>query len=1075
MRRIPQVLGGLILACATASAATKPASPAPAPPPEPTLAGLDWRNIGPSRGGRVVAGAGVPGQPNVYYFGGTGGGVWKTTDAGGSWNPMTDGQLGTGSVGAVAVAESDPNVVYVGMGEGCLRGNVSHGDGVYRSTDAGRTWKHLGLASTEQIGRVRVHPKDPDLVYVAAIGHTFGPNPDRGVFRSRDGGRNWEKVLFVDANTGAVDLAMDPTNPRVLYAAFWQVRRSPWGFESGGLGSSLWKSTDGGDTWKKLAAEGLPSKGPWGRIGVAVSPARPDRVWAVIEAEDGGVFRSDDAGRTWRRTNEDRRLRQRAWYYTHVFADPKNAEVVYVLNVQFFRSQDGGKTFDRIRVPHGDNHDLWIAPEDPKRMIEGNDGGATVSLDGGANWTSQDNQPTAQFYHVVADDRFPYHVYGAQQDNSTVAIASRTSGAGIGPADWYDVGGCESGYIAPRPGDPDVVYAGCYGGFISRWDKRTDQLRNVTVWPDNPMGHGVEGMKYRFQWTFPIVSSPHDPAAVYAAGNRVFRSTNDGASWEAISPDLTRNDPTKYGATGGPITKDNTSVEYYGTVFAFAESPIEKGLLWAGSDDGLVHVSRDAGKTWTNVTPKDLPEWSLISQVDPSPHDPGTMFLAANRYKLDDRRPFLYQTTDYGQTWKRISDGLPAGAFTRVVRQDSVRKDLLYAGTELGVYVSLDGGVRWQPLKMALPGTVSFDTRDDETRGRLPVVPITDLIVKDKDVVVSTQGRSFWILDDVSPLRQAKAAVTAGDAFLFKPSPAYRFGGPPGPRRGQNPPYGAVIDYWLKAEPKDKEEVTLEILDGANKLVRKISSKGEEGEPPPAGDDDDDGPPQPPAARKLPAKAGMNRFAWNLRHTDATRFKNLIMWAGNTQGPRATPGTYQVRLTVGGQTLTEPLEVRKDPRLAATQADLDAQLALSLQVRDKLTETHDAIARIRSVRDQVAAAADRAKAGGKDQKVKDAAEALKKKLTAVEEALYQTKNQSSQDPLNYPIRLNNKLAALGGAVAMGDGAPTAQAKEVYQELAGRIDVELKTLKDVLATDLPAFNKLVGEEGVPAVSLPAASR
>jgi hypothetical protein len=575
-------------------------------------------------------------------------------------------------------------------------------------------------------------------------------------------------------------------------------------------------------------------------------------------------------------------------------------------------------------------------------------------------------------------------------------------------------------------------------------------------------------MKYRFQWTFPIVASPHDPGVVYAAGNRVFRSTNEGASWEVISPDLTRNDPGKYGPSGGPITKDNTSVEYYGTVFAFAESKVEKGLLWAGSDDGLVHVSRDAGRTWTNVTPKDLPEWSLISQIDPSPHDPGTMLLAANRYKLDDRRPFLYQTTDHGQTWRRLSDGLPRGAFTRVARQDPVRKDLLYAGTELGVFVSLDGGVRWQPLRMATPGTVSLDAKEDEARGLLPVVPITDLVVKGNDVVVATQGRSFWILDDVSPLRQAAAAVTAGDAHLFKPSPAYRFGGPPGPRRGQNPPYGAVLYYWLKAEPKEKEEVTLEILDGAGKLVRKISSKGEEGDAPPP---DDDGPPQPPAARKLPAQAGMNRFAWDLRHADASRFKNLILWAGNTQGPRAAPGTYQVRLTAGGQTLTETLEVRPDPRLAATQADFDAQAALALQIRDKLTETHDAITRIRSVRDQVMSAADRAKAGGKDQKVKDAAEALKKKLTAVEEALYQTKNQSNQDPLNYPIRLNNKLAALGGVVGMGDGAPTAQAREVYQELAGRIDAELRTLEDVLATDLPAFNRLVAEEGVPAVSLP----
>jgi photosystem II stability/assembly factor-like uncharacterized protein len=1066
----PSVLRLLFVLPALAAAA----APSPPPPAAAVIDALEWRNIGPSRGGRVVAVTGVPGEPLVYYFGGTGGGVWKTTDGGASWTPTTDGQVGTGSVGAVAVAPSDPNVVYAGMGEACVRGNVSHGDGVYRSTDAGRTWTHAGLRETEQIGRIRVDPREPDRVYVAALGHTFGPNRERGVFRSKDGGATWQHVLFVDENTGAVDLALDPANPRVLYAGLWQVRRSPWGFDSGGPGSGLWKSTDGGDTWRRLAGDGLPAKGVWGRVGVAVSPARRDRVWAVIEAEDGGVFRSDDAGKTWKRTNEDRRLRQRAWYYTHVFADPANADTLYVLNVQFLRSQDGGKTFAPVPTPHGDNHDLWIAPDDPRRMIEGNDGGANVSFDGGAIWSRQDNQPTAQFYHAITDDRFPYHVYGAQQDNSTVAIASRTSGPGIGPADWYDVGGCESGSIAPKPGDPDVVFAGCYGGSISRWDRRTDQLRNVTVWPDNPMGHGASGMKYRFQWTFPIVISPHGTHALYAAGNRVFRSTNEGASWDPISPDLTRNDAGKLGPTGGPITKDNTSVEYYGTVFAFAESPLAAGVLWAGSDDGLVHASRDGGGTWANVTPKDLPEWSMVSQLDPSPHDPGTVFLAANRYKLDDRRPLLFVTTDYGRSWRRLSDGLPAGAFTRVVRQDPVRKELLFAGTELGVYVSFDAGTRWQPLRLALPGTTRPDAKDDETRGRLPIVPVTDLVVKGDDLVVSTQGRAFWILDDIAPLRTAAPDLSGREAFLWAPSPASRFGGPPGPRgAGRNPPYGATIRYWLKAEPKEAEEVTLEILDGAGTVIRRVSSKGdgEEETPPPA--DDDDGPPTPQAVRKLPAKAGLNRFVWDLRHTDAARFKGLILWAGNTRGPRATPGTYAVRLTVGGRALTEPLEVRGDPRLSATPAELQAQLALSLHIRDVLTETHQAIARLRTVRQQVTDTLQRAKQKGGDQKVREAGEALVSRLTKVEEALYQTKNQSSQDPLNYPIRLNNKLAALGGVVAAGDQAPTAQALQVSEELSAAIRSELETLQRVLASDLPAFNALASAEGVPAVSVPAA--
>ncbi|MCM2258425.1 MAG: glycosyl hydrolase, partial [Vicinamibacteria bacterium] len=777
-----------LLALAVAIPASGEAKPAAQPPrsapafDKTAMQALTWRSIGPYRGGRAVAAAGVESQPNTFYFGGTGGGVFKTTNGGVDWKPVTDGQIGTGSVGAIAVAESDPNVVYVGMGEACLRGNLSHGDGVYKSVDAGQTWVKVGLEETRHVGAVVVHPTNPDLVYVAAVGHAFGPNPQRGVFRSRDGGRTWDRIHFVDENTGAVALAMDPTNPRVLFAGMYQVRRTPWSFDSGGPGSGLWKSVDGGDTWKKLEGHGLP-KGVWGRVDVSVSGADPNRVYAMVEAEEGGVFRSNDGGKTWTRTNDERKLRQRAWYYTHVYADPQNADVVYVLNVQFFRSQDGGKTFQVLRTPHGDNHDLWIAKGDPKRMISADDGGAHVSHDGGATWSRQDNQATAQFYHVIADDRFPYWIYGAQQDNSTVAIASRTSGFGIDVSDWHAVGGCESGYIAPKPGDPNIVYAGCYGGQITRYDHRTKQERDVTVYPENPMGWGAEGMKYRFQWTFPIVVSPHDAATVYAAGNRVFRTRDEGSSWEPISPDLTRNDAAKLGPSGGPITKDNTSVEYYGTVFAFAESKLEKGLLWAGSDDGLVHVSRDAGATWTNVTPKELPEWSLISQVDPSPHAAGTMFLAANRYKHADDRPFVYVTTDYGVTWKKITSGLPANAFVRVVRQDPVNPALLFAGTELGLFVSTDGGGAWQPLQQ-----------------NLPVVPITDLIVKDDDVVVATQGRSFWVLDDIAPLRQMSKPTVETAAHLFEPSVAHRFFGLafPVPNRGQNPPNGALFYYSLK-------------------------------------------------------------------------------------------------------------------------------------------------------------------------------------------------------------------------------------------------------------------------------------
>jgi photosystem II stability/assembly factor-like uncharacterized protein len=1111
-RRAALVLVALAAATAGARSAPPPAADGRrAAVPDDLLTGLRWRAIGPYRGGRAVAVAGVRSQPSVYYFGATGGGIFKTTDGGIRWTNVSDGQLGTGSVGAVAVAESDPNVVYAGMGEGCIRGNVSHGDGVYRSTDAGRTWTNVGLRDTRQIGRVRVHPRDPDLVYVAALGHTFGRNAERGVFRSRDGGRTWRKVLYVDDTTGAIDLDMDPANPRVLYAAFWQVVRTPWSLESGGPGSGLYKTTDGGETWKKMAGEGLP-KGPWGRVGVTVSPANSSRLWALIEAEEGGVYRSDDAGATWKRTNAERRLRQRAWYYTHIYADPRNADQMYVLNTGFYRSQDGGRSFTPIRVPHGDNHDLWIAPDDPLRMINSNDGGANVSFDGGRSWSRQDNQNTSQMYHVIADDRFPYFVYGAQQDNTTVAIASASNEGGIDRTQWYPVGGCESGYIAPTPGDPQVVYAGCYGGQITRYDHRTGQERDVTVWPENPMGWGAEGMKYRFQWTFPIVFSPHDPKVLYAAGNRVFRTTDEGQTWEPISGDLTRNDPSKLGSSGGPITKDNTSVEYYGTVFAFAESPREKGVLWAGSDDGLVHVSRDGGKSWTNVTPRELPEWSLVSQVDVSPHDDGTAYLATTRYKLDDMRPYAWVTSDYGRTWRRITGGLPDDSFVRAVRVDPARRGLLYAGTETGVFVSFDDGGRWQPLRTAFPGaspapaaspapSARPPARTPASRpegslptaagtapetpagagvetlapaatheGELPVVPVTDLVVHGDDLVVATQGRGFWILDDLSPLRQMAAPAAGEDARLFRPRAASRFVTPPAPPgTGQNPPPGAILYYWLRAAPKEKEEVALEIVDGAGKVVRRVSNKEEkkdDGGPPSAGDDDDDdaGP------AKLPVKAGLNRFVWDLRAADASKFKGLILWAGGTRGPRVPPGAYQVRLTAGGRTHTEPLTVVGDPRLATTAEDYRKQYELLLKIRDKLTETHDAIVRIRAAREQVKAVAGHAKAAGGDESIAKAAEALDKNMTAVEEALYQTKNQSSQDPLNFPIRLNNKLSALAGVVASADTAPTASAYAVYEDLAGRIDAELSRLGKVLEAELAAFNALVREKAVPAVVL-----
>jgi photosystem II stability/assembly factor-like uncharacterized protein len=1028
------------------------------------LSGLRWRNIGPFRGGRSVAAAGVPSQPNVYYFGSTGGGVFKTTDGGENWQPVSDGQpFGTGTVGAIAVADADPNIVYVGMGESCIRGNFSHGDGVYKSVDAGKTWKRAGLEDSRIVGRIRIHPKNPDLVYVAALGHAAGTNEQRGVFRSKDGGKTWDRVLFKSNKAGAVDLSMDPSNPNVLYAAIWETKRTPYSMESGGPDSSLWKSTDGGDNWRDISrSPGLP-RGTLGRIGVAVSPANPDRIYAIVEAEDGGVFRSDNGGNTWTKVNEGRNLRQRAWYYTHIYADTKNADTMYVLNVGFFKSTDGGRTYTTLNPPHGDNHDLWIAPDDPNRMINANDGGANVTFNGGRTWSEQD-QATAQFYRVALDNDFPYHVYGAQQDNSTVKIISRTTSFGITTKDWDVTAGSESGWVQPSPKDSNIVFGGNYGGLLQRLDHRTGQSRDINVWPDNPMGWGAEGMKYRFQWNFPILFSPHDPNVLYTGGNHVFKTINEGQKWEIISPDLTRNDKSKLGPSGGPITKDNTSVEYYCTIFALAESPVTKGVIWAGSDDGLVHVTRDghaASPKWENVTKNitGLPEWIQINSIEASPHDAATAYFAGTMYKSDDFRPYLYKTNDYGKTWKKIIAGIPDNAFTRVIREDPNRRGLLYAGTETGIYVSLNDGDTWQPLQL-----------------NLPVVPITDIAVhkRDKDLVVATQGRSFWIIDDLPLLHQWKDTIAQADTHLFKPEEAYRMPGgggriPAGAALGENPPAGASIWYYLKERPRG--EVTIEILDTAGKSVKKFSSRAAEGQAGPGGapgGEEGGGGRFRGGPSRVPAEKGLNRFAWDLRYPDATTFPGMILWSGNTSGPRAVPGSYQVKLTVDGKTLGETLEVRKDPRVPTTQEEFQKQFNLLTRIRDKFSETSEAIINIRDVKRQVDEYTKRV-GGQSDMKpIVDAGKALNDKLTAIEQELYQTKNQSNQDPLNYPIRLNNKLAALAGSIAGSDTQPTDQQVAVYEDLTTKVNAQLEKLKQVMTTDVPAFNKLVQEKQVPAV-------
>jgi photosystem II stability/assembly factor-like uncharacterized protein len=1019
---------------------------------------LKFRLIGPFRGGRSIAVAGVPNDPKTYYFGSVGGGVWKTTDAGLTWLPISDGQFKTGDVGAIEVSPSDPNVIYVGMGEVCVRGNASNGDGVYKSLDAGKTWKNVGLEKTYQIGAVRVHPKNPDIVYVAALGHLWGPNPERGVYRSMDGGTTWKQILTKGPDAGAVDLAMDPSNPRVLYAAFWQVGRKPWRMDSGGPGSGLWKTTDGGDTWTDISrAQGLP-KGVQGRIAVTVSPANPERVWAMVEASDGGLFRSENGGKAWTRVNESNNLRQRAWYFSHIFADPKNADEVYALNVGAYRSMDGGHTFTAFATPHSDNHALWIAPENPQRMIEGNDGGATVTMDGAKTWSSVDNQPTAQFYRVALDQDFPYHAYGAQQDNSTVRIATRTSAGGITDRDWYDVGGGESGWIAPDPRDSEIVYAGSYGNLITRQDHRTGQTRNINAWPDNPMGYGADALKYRFQWSFPILFSPHDPKALYIASNVLMKTENEGQNWQSISPDLTRDDKSKQKSSGGAITQDNTSIEYYDTIFTIAESPLARGQIWAGTDDGLVHITRDAAKTWTNVTPKGIPEWTRINTIEASPFDAGTAYVAATNYQQDDFHPYLFKTADYGKTWKKIVNGIPDSHFTRTIREDPNHRGLLVAGTEFGLYMSDDAGETWKSFQL-----------------NLPVVPVADVAFhkREKEMVVATQGRAFWIFDDMPLLYQLEPKTVSEDLHLFQPKDAYRGGGGGRGGRGgaatmgENPAAGVAVYYSLKDLPK--ADVKLEFLDSAGKLVKEFSSKAEPAPARPAaseeGEEQGPGRGGPPA--RVTAQQGMNKFIWNLRYPDAATFPGIIMWAGSVQGPRISPGKYQVRITADGKTQTQPFEVKADPRVQTTAEDYAKQLSLALQVRDKLTETNAGVLKIRDVRKQLEDFTKR-----DDKKVAEAAKALIGKLTAIEEDLYQTKNRAAEDPLNFPIRLNNKLAYVLGTVSNSESQPTASSYMVYEDLATQVNGKLRALNTLLTDDVAAFNKTLKESTTPVVLVPA---
>jgi len=1016
------------------------------------VGGMKWRQIGPFRGGRVLAVAGIPGDPSTYYFGAVAGGIFKSTNGGLSWTPMFDHQS-ISSIGAIAVADSDPNVLYAGSGEACLRGNISYGDGVYKSTDAGRTWKNVGLKDTRHIGAVIIDPRNPDIALVAALGHAFGPNAERGVFRTADGGKTWQKVLFKDENTGAIDVVFDPHNSSVVYASLWQVRRQPWYFNSGGSGSGLYKSIDGGLTWKHLQGGGLP-EGNLGRIGIAVSGADSNRVYALIEAKEGGLYRSNDAGNSWSRVNDDERYRQRAWYFSHVFADPKQVDTVYVLNTGAYRSNDAGKTFELLPAPHGDHHGLWIDPTNPQRLMNSNDGGVTISVDGGKTWSEQNNQPTAQFYHVAVDNHWPYRVYGAQQDNSTVAIASQSDDGVIARQDWYEVGGGESGYISPDPRDPEIVYAGSDAAIITRYDHRTNQLTDASPYPLDTSGNGANALKYRFQWTEPVLVSAFDSNVIYSAAQNVLKSTDQGHSWTSISPDLTRNDKEKQKPSGGDITLDITSVEYYDTVFALAESPLQKGLLWAGTDDGLIHLTRDDGKNWENVTPKAMPEWSMVSIIEASPHDAGTAYAAIDRHKLDDFNPFIYKTHDFGKTWTLINSGIPAGSYVRSVREDPKVKGLLYAGTETGVYFSTDDGAHWQSLQL-----------------NLPTSPVHDLAVKDNDLVAATHGRSFWILDDVSPVRQANSAVANEDFHLYQPATAPRLHFPDAVERrrpvGDNPPKGAVLYYYLKEKPAAKEEITIEITDAQGKLVRRLSNLEENKQEQPP-----EWPDMEKPANLLPADAGMNRFAWDYRCNGPVQIPGTFYVGEPPRGPLVLPGTYQVKLTVKGRSQSAPLTVTVDPRIEkqVTTADLQKQIELAYKVQADIDALHRAVNQIRGLRSNLQTLEKWTAAGSPNSEVIAAAKSLDQKMAPVEEKMINVKIKSTEDNLRYPNMLNEQYASFNDLIQSFDQTPTAQQLLVYDELHARLTAQLAQWQQIQSADVPALNDLMRKNGVPTLSV-----
>ena len=1003
---------------------------------------VSYREVGPFRGGRSAAVAGSYKNKNTFYFGAADGGVWKTNDGGNNWKNISDKYFG-GSIGAVAVAPNDESVLYVGEGEETMRGNVSEGlGGMWRSDDGGRSWKNIGLKNTRHIVKIIVHPTNSNIVWVAAMGHLFGPNEERGIYKTIDGGKTWNKVLYVNEQTGCSDIIMEPNNPSVLYAGTWHVIRTPYSMESGGDGSGLWKSVDGGETWTNISSKkGLP-KGVWGIVTVTVAASNTDKVYAMVENVKGGLFVSNDGGETWELQSSDNNIRQRAWYYSRVYVDPKNENIVYCPNVNFMRSKDGGKTFQSVNTtPHGDHHDVWIDPEDGNRMVVADDGGAQVSFDGAANFSNYYNQPTAQFYRVTTDNSFPYRILGAQQDNTTVRIKSRSYGNAITQDDWQPTAGAESGYVLASPLNPDIVYGGNYGGFLSRLDHKTGENRAINVWPDNPMGAGADVQKFRFQWNFPIFISPHDPKRLYACGNHLFVTENEGQSWEMISPDLTTNDKTKQAPSGGPITKDNTSVEYYCTIFTATESALEKDLLWTGSDDGLVNVSKDGGRHWENVTPKDCPKWMMWNTIETDPFKKGKAIIVGTRYKLDDYTPYIYLTEDYGKTWSLITNGIDKNHFTRVVRADKKRPGLLYAGTEYGMYISYDDGANWKKFQL-----------------NLPIVQIADLTIKENDLIVATHGRAFWMIDDLTPVQQYDKNIIDKNLFVYDVNDSYRMEGG-GRRRGRrampqnagaNPPNGVVINYWLKAA-NDSSKVSISVFDKNNSLIKTFTKDAKD------------------ENNKLEFNAGMNQFVWDMMYPPAEKLDGLILWNGNVEGPKVAPGKYHARIRFDKDSVDVSFVIKGDPNYAMTEKDYDDQVGMLLQIRDKFSEVQKAIKNIRSIRTQITDFTARVDLKN-NKEIKQAADSINKQITTIEEALYQTKSKSGQDVLNFPIRLNDKIAGLYDVAASGYNPPSKQVIEAFADLSAQADEQLNKLKKVMNDDLTSFNKLIHDKQLPVIGL-----